>query len=207
MSVFSLFSGKCWPLILRRSEEVKSLSPVRLFATPWTIAYQGYNPWDFLGKNTEVGCHFLLQGTFPTQRMNSGLLHCKQTLLPSEPPGKWYSEELVVWLTWCRWQMADSLGIPFSCWCTQPGVAEMDNQGRAVKVHRYQSWEPGLSPCHLLSDWSPVPEVGRNHWLYSLKPQNLALGVWRLARWEGGQSSCGCLLTSPLYAIDKSSGP
>ena len=98
--------------------------------------------------------------------------------------------------------MADSLGIPFSCWCTQPGVAEMDNQGRAVKVHRYQSWEPGLSPCHLLSDWSPVPEVGRNHWLYSLKPQNLALGVWRLARWEGGQSSCGCLLTSPLYAID-----
>ena len=24
-------------------------------------------PWDFPGKNTEVGCHFLLQGIFPTQ--------------------------------------------------------------------------------------------------------------------------------------------
>ena len=23
-------------------------------------------PWDFSGKNTEVGCHFLLQGIFPT---------------------------------------------------------------------------------------------------------------------------------------------
>ena len=23
-------------------------------------------PWDFPGKNTEVGCHFLLQGIFPT---------------------------------------------------------------------------------------------------------------------------------------------
>ena len=29
-------------------------------------------PWDFLGKNTEVGCHFLLQGIFPTQGLNSG---------------------------------------------------------------------------------------------------------------------------------------
>ena len=26
-------------------------------------------PWDFPGKNTEVGCHFLLQGIFPTQRI------------------------------------------------------------------------------------------------------------------------------------------
>ena len=30
------------------------------FASPWTIAPQG--PWDFPGKNTGVGCHFLLQG-------------------------------------------------------------------------------------------------------------------------------------------------
>ena len=27
-------------------------------------------PWDFLGKNTGVGCHFLLQGIFPTQGSN-----------------------------------------------------------------------------------------------------------------------------------------
>ena len=59
---------------------MKSLSPVRLFATPWTIAYQGYNPWDFLGKNTEVGCHFLLQGIFLTQKLKPGLLHCRQIL-------------------------------------------------------------------------------------------------------------------------------
>ena len=30
-------------------------------------------PWDFPGKNTEVGCHFLLQGIFPTQGSNPGL--------------------------------------------------------------------------------------------------------------------------------------
>ena len=37
-------------------------------------------PWDFPGKNTRVGCHSLLQGIFPTQESNLGLLHCRQIL-------------------------------------------------------------------------------------------------------------------------------
>ena len=37
-------------------------------------------PWDSPGKNTGVGCHFLLQGIFLTQRLNMGLLHCRQIL-------------------------------------------------------------------------------------------------------------------------------
>ena len=32
------------------------------------------------GKNTWVGCHALLQGIFPTQGSNPGLLHCRQIL-------------------------------------------------------------------------------------------------------------------------------
>ena len=32
-------------------------------------------PWDSLGKNTGVGCHFLLQGIFPTQGSNPRVLH------------------------------------------------------------------------------------------------------------------------------------
>ena len=32
------------------------------------------------GSNTGGGCHFLLQGVFPTQGLNPGLLHCKQIL-------------------------------------------------------------------------------------------------------------------------------
>ena len=35
---------------------------------------------DFPGKSTGVGCHFLLQGIFPTQGLNTGLLHCNQML-------------------------------------------------------------------------------------------------------------------------------
>ena len=37
-------------------------------------------PWDSPGKNTGVGCHFLLQGVFLTQGLNPGLPHCRQML-------------------------------------------------------------------------------------------------------------------------------
>ena len=41
--------------------------------------------WDFSGENTGVGCHFFLQGIFPTQGLNPSLLcflHCWQILYP-----------------------------------------------------------------------------------------------------------------------------
>ena len=50
------------------------------FATPWTVAHQAPLSIDFSGKNTGVGCHFLFQGTFPTQGSSPGLLHCRQIL-------------------------------------------------------------------------------------------------------------------------------
>ena len=48
--------------------------------TPWTVAHKLLCPWKSPGKNTGVGCHFLLQGTFPTQGLNLGLPHCRQIL-------------------------------------------------------------------------------------------------------------------------------
>ena len=50
---------------LRRYE----LSPARLLC-----------PWDSPGKNAGVGCHALLQGIFPAQGWNPGLLHCREVL-------------------------------------------------------------------------------------------------------------------------------
>ena len=38
--------------------------------------------WDFPGKNTGVGCHFLLQGIFLTQGWNPCLLHGQADSLP-----------------------------------------------------------------------------------------------------------------------------
>ena len=52
---------------------VKSLSSVQLFATPWTVACTRLlRPR--LGKSTGVGCHFFLQGIFPTEGSNPQLL-------------------------------------------------------------------------------------------------------------------------------------
>ena len=48
---------------------------------------------DSPGKNTRVGCHFLLQGVFPTQESNLRLLHWQAGYLPLVPPGK---------PIWCR---------------------------------------------------------------------------------------------------------
>ena len=48
-------------------------------------------PWDSPGKNTGVGCHALLQGTFLTQGSNPcllSLLHWQVGSLPLAPPGK-----------------------------------------------------------------------------------------------------------------------
>ena len=55
--------------------EWKSLSCVRLFAT-----HGLYCPWNSLGQNIGEGSLSLLQGIFPTQGLNQGLLHCRQTL-------------------------------------------------------------------------------------------------------------------------------
>ena len=46
----------------------------------------------YVSQNTGVGCHFLLQGIFPTQGLNLGLLHCRQTLyhLSHQGPRRWW---------------------------------------------------------------------------------------------------------------------
>ena len=55
--------------VVSNSLRPEGLQPARLFCL-----------WDFPDKNTGVGSHFLLQGIFPTQGSNLGLLHCRQIL-------------------------------------------------------------------------------------------------------------------------------
>ena len=63
---------------------MKLLSRVRFFATLWAVANQ---PPLCGGKNTGVGCYFLLQGIFLTQESNPRLRHCGQTLYPLSHQG------------------------------------------------------------------------------------------------------------------------
>ena len=54
----------CVCLVRSNSLQPHGLCPTRLLC-----------PWDSPGKNTGVGCHFLLQGIFQTQGLNPCLLH------------------------------------------------------------------------------------------------------------------------------------
>ena len=72
---------------------------------------------DSPGKNTEVGCHALLQGIFPTQGSNPGLPHCRWILYclshQGSPPGK-----LIPWppsITHLPLALATAEG--WSCFC------------------------------------------------------------------------------------------
>ena len=73
--------------------KVKLLSCVQLFVTWWTVAYQAAPtrlllPWEFPGKNTGVGCHFLLQRNLPNPGIKPGSPALQADTLPSEPPEK-----------------------------------------------------------------------------------------------------------------------
>ena len=46
-------------------------------------------PWGFPGKNTGVGCRFLLQGIFSSQGSNTALPHCRWVLYPLSHQGSW----------------------------------------------------------------------------------------------------------------------
>jgi len=68
--------------ILQISKKVLITSSVWFFAIPWTVAHQAFSP----GKNTELGSHYLLQGIFLTQGLNT-VLHCRQILYPLRHQG------------------------------------------------------------------------------------------------------------------------
>ena len=84
-----------------------------------------YSPWNSPGQNTRVGSLSLLQGIFPTQGLNPGLLHCRQILYLSHKG----SSRILEWVaypfsresSWSRNQMGVSCnaGRFFTNWATR----------------------------------------------------------------------------------------
>ena len=71
---------------------VTKLCPI--LVTPWTVAHQAPLSMGFPRQEYCSGyCHSFLQGVFPIQGLNLGLLHCRlsptlEDSLPTELPGK-----------------------------------------------------------------------------------------------------------------------
>ena len=56
--------------------------------TPRTVAHQAILSMDFPGKNSAVGCCFLLQGNLPNSGIEPGSPALLGRLFTTEPPGK-----------------------------------------------------------------------------------------------------------------------
>ena len=78
---------------IRSDETVAQLCPIH--CDPVDCSSRGFSVHGLLpGKNTGVDSHFFLQGIFPIQGQNSGLLHHRQILYRLSPQG---SPHIVVW--------------------------------------------------------------------------------------------------------------
>ena len=63
-------------------------SRVQLYATPSTAAHQAPRSWDSPGKNTGVGCHFLLQFMkVKSQSEVTQLCQTRRDPMDCSPPG------------------------------------------------------------------------------------------------------------------------
>ena len=67
-----------------------------------------HSPWNSPGQNTGVDSHSLLQGIFPTQGSNPGLLHCRWILYQLSHQG---SPRILDWVAY-----------PFSSRSSDPGI-------------------------------------------------------------------------------------
>ena len=72
---------------------MKSLSRVRLFATPWTLAYQAPPSLGFSRQEYWTGLPFPSPGDLPNPGIEPGSPVLQADALLSEPPGK----SLLVW--------------------------------------------------------------------------------------------------------------
>ena len=68
--------------------KVKLLSRVRLFATPWTVAYQAPLSMEFSRRECWSGLPFPSPGDLPDPGIELRSPALQADALPSEPPGK-----------------------------------------------------------------------------------------------------------------------
>ena len=74
----------------RRESENESCSVMSDSLQPHGL----YSPWNSPGHNAGVGSHSLLQGIFPTQGSNPGLLHYRQILYTREAQEHWSGQPI-----------------------------------------------------------------------------------------------------------------
>ena len=114
--------------------------------------------WDFPGRSTGVGCHFLLHRIFPTQGSNPGLPHCRQTLYCLSHQGSQFKIRSY-WLVWILKPMADVLIKREDTHGHTPRIGHMKTEvetcdkGFPGPAGRHWTWEKAMEESPLESLW------------------------------------------------------
>ena len=170
--IFELYSLLCCCLVSKLCLTLlwpHGLLPVRLLC-----------PWDFPGKNTGVGCHFLLQEIFLTQGSIPCLLHCEVDSLPLSHQGSLSSLVAIVELL-CHIQLCNSMN------CSLPGFSVLHYHQEFAQTHIH--WvSDAIQPSHPLSPSSPAVNFPQHQVLFQW------VGSWhQVARVIGASASASVL--------------
>ena len=154
----------------RKFSDLTGLRCIWFFATLLTIACQALS-MGFSGKNTVVGCPFLLQGIFPTQGSNQRFLWPALTggLFTTAPPGKpgYEMGGLEMW-------NHDTISTDNSC-----------ERGNATEVRYVVSWganKPELQKVQNTNMHRKACEKGET-WVDVQPPHRMLCGDWPTANW------------------------
>ena len=126
--------------------KLKSFSRVRFFMTPWTVTYQAPPIMGFSRQKFWSRLLFPSPGIFQTQGSNLGLLHCRQTLLPSlSHLGRWWLAKAITYAVayfacFCYYGRDD---IPSSPICFL-GIISAAVGDESYRIRVRQIW--GISP-------------------------------------------------------------
>ena len=111
--------------------------------------YGLYSPWNAPGQNTGVCSLLLLQGTFPTQGSNPGLLHCRQFLYQLSHQG---SLKCVRVQFTSVAQSCPTLCDPMNC--STPGLPVHHQLPEFTQTHVHRVGD-AIQPSHPMSSPSP----------------------------------------------------
>ena len=115
-----------------------------------------YSPWNFPGQNTRVGSLSLLQGIFPTQGLNPGLLHYQV----SHKGSAIITGVGSLLLLWQIFPSQESNQCLLHCrqilyQLSNQGIPTYQNTGSIVVVHRLScSMTSGILPDQGLNSWA-----------------------------------------------------
>ena len=125
------------------------LSHVQLIASPQTGVQQASLCMEFSRQEYWSGCYSLLQGIFPTQGLNRGLLCCKQILYYLSHQGS------PLYHHFCRSvaQSCPTLCNPIDC--SMPGFPVHHQLLDLAQTHVMEFGCDAIQPSHPLSSPSP----------------------------------------------------